>query len=78
MQMKLPRPGKHADDDSDEAGYAFEELEESKGRGLKVSSTRIRELFFDSTISKDTFKAELATLAVNSELLAIYMGMDDR
>jgi nicotinic acid mononucleotide adenylyltransferase len=72
------KTGKHADDDIDEAGYVFEELEESKGRGLKVNSTRIRELFFDSTISKDTFKAELATLAVNSELLAIYMGMDDR
>ena len=71
--------GTDTDDDSDDdAEYMFEELEESKVRGLKVSSTRIRELFFDSTICEETFKAELATLAVNSELLAMYMGMDDR
>lgn len=52
-------------------------MEGNKRSGLKVSSTRIRELFFYSTTSEDTLKAELATLAAKSELLALYMGMDD-
>lgn len=70
--------GNDNDDDSDnDTEYVFEKMEENKRSGLKVSSTRIRELIFYSTTSEDTLEAELATLAAKSELLALYMGMDD-
>lgn len=35
-------------------------------------------MFFDSEKNEEVFMAELAGLAVNPELLAIYMGIDDR
>jgi len=43
-----------------------------------ISSTMVRQLFFDKNLTPEDFRAKARRLVPNPDLLAIYMGLDKR
>jgi len=53
-------------------------LSSSSGYQDGISSTVLRQLFFDGNVTPDDFRAKAKRLVPNPDLLAIYMGLDKR